>query len=340
MAAEIHAMAEEIQAMAAEIAEKAVPAEPRRPMISIITPCYNEEANVDRCAAEVARVMRGELPDYDYEHIFCDNASTDTTVARLRDLAASDPHIKVIVNSRNIGPFRNVANGMKAVSGDFVIPMIPADIQDPPSVVPQMVAKMTEQTDVVYGIRQHRKDPFHIAIARSAYYRLLRASHGTTAPPHSGEFMLVRKEFVQAINAMDDSYPYIRGLVAQMNPRSDTVPYAWGERVGGRSRNSMSDLFDQGLNGIVTTARTPVRWAMLLGIIGALAGIVAAIVDGVVFLFGDEKVLQGIPTLIVGMFLFGGVQLFFLGLIGEYVVSIHSSVRPGPPMIERERINF
>ena len=333
-------MAAETQAMAAEITEKAAATEPLRTMISIITPCYNEEGNVDACAAEVARVMRDDLPDYDYEHLFCDNASTDSTVAKLRVLAANDPHIKVIVNSRNVGPFRNVANGMKAVSGDMVIPMIPADIQDPPSVVPEMVAKMTDQIDVVYGIRENRKDPLHLAIARSAYYWILKASGRATPPAHSGEFMLLRKELAQAINAVDDSHPYIRGLVAQTNPRSDVVKYAWGERVVGKSRNSLGDLFDQALNGIITTARTPIRWAMLLGIIGALAGIIAAIVIVIIFLVTDQHVIQGMPTLIVGMFLFGGVQLFFIGLIGEYVVSIHSSVRPGPPMIERERINF
>jgi polyisoprenyl-phosphate glycosyltransferase len=332
-------MAAETQAMAAEITEKAAATEPLRTMISI-TPCYNEEGNVDACAAEVARVMRDDLPDYDYEHLFCDNASTDSTVAKLRVLAANDPHIKVIVNSRNVGPFRNVANGMKAVSGDMVIPMIPADIQDPPSVVPEMVAKMTDQIDVVYGIREKRKDPLHLAIARSAYYWILKASSRATPPAHSGEFMLLRKELAQAINAVADSHPYIRGLVAQTNPRSDVVKYAWGERVVGKSRNSLGDLFDQALNGIITTARTPIRWAMLLGIIGALAGIISAIVIVIIFLVTDQHVIQGMPTLIVGMFLFGGVQLFFIGLIGEYVVSIHSSVRPGPPMIERERINF
>lgn len=326
--------------MAAEIAEKEAGKERGPTMISIITPCYNEEGNVDACAAEVARVMRDDLPGHDYEHLFCDNASTDSTVSKLRVLAAHDPHIKVIINSRNVGPFRNVANGMKAVSGDMVIPMIPADIQDPPAVVPEMVGKMTDQIDVVYGIRQNRKDPLHLAIARSAYYWILKAGGQATAPAHSGEFMLLRKELAQAINAVDDSHPYVRGLVAQMNPRFDVVKYAWGERVVGKSRNSLGDLFDQALNGIITTARTPIRWAMLLGIVGALAGIIAAIVTVITFLVTDQHVIQGIPTLIVGMFLFGGVQLFFIGLIGEYVVSIHSSVRPGPPMVERERINF
>ncbi len=314
--------------------------EERRTMISIITPCFNEDGNVDACAAEVARVMRDDLPGYDYEHLFCDNASTDSTVKKLRVLAANDHHIKVIVNSRNVGMFSNLANGMKAVSGDLVVPMVPADIQDPPSAVPAMVAKMTDQIDVVYGIREHRKDPIHLAIARSAYYWILRASGRATAPAHSGEFMLLRKELVQAINAVEDPYPYVRGLVAQTNPRFDVVKFDWGERVVGRSRNSLSDLFDQALNGIITTVRTPIRWALLLGTFGALAGIIAAIGLTVYFLVSDQKVVQGIPTLIVGMFLFGGVQLFFLGLIGEYVVSIHASVRPGPPMIERERINF
>lgn len=284
--------------------------------------------------------METELPEYDYEHIFSDNASSDRTVEILRRLAAADSRIKVTVNSRNVGPFRNIANGLRNVSGDLVVPMVPADIQDPPSAIPQMVAMMGPSIDVVYGIRSKRPDSLPMRFARTLYYLALRTSGGTTPPAHAGEFMLVRRHHVEAVLSVGGSYPYIRGLIAQTNPRYETVTYAWGERHVGKSRNSVSDLVDQALNGLVSTARAPMRWALLLGIIGAVAGIAIALVNAILFLFSGAEAAPGIPTLIVATFFFGGVNLFFLGLVGEYVLSIHSAVRPEPPFFERERINF
>lgn len=305
-----------------------------------MTPCYNEEGNVAACAAEVARVMAEQLPGFDYEHVFSDNASTDATVEVLRGLAAADPHIRVVVNSRNVGPFRNIANGLRHVSGDLVVPMVPADIQDPPSIIPEMVAKLTAGIDVVYGVRSNRRENFLLRGLRNAYYSVLRAGGGTMPPAHAGEFLLARREVIDAVLKVAGSYPYVRGLVAQTQPRFDTVPYVWGQRNVGRSRNSIPDLIDQALNGIVSTARAPMRWALLLGIVLAVTGVAIGIVNFFVFLFAGTDAAQGIPTLIVATFFFGGVNLFFIGLIGEYVLSIHSSVRPEPPMFERELINF
>ncbi|HEY8914003.1 glycosyltransferase family 2 protein [Lacisediminihabitans sp.] len=308
--------------------------------ISIITPCYNEEGNVAACVAEVARVMADELADLDYEHIFCDNASTDGTLDALRQLAAADPHVKVIVNSRNVGPFRSMANGLRSVTGDLVVPMIPADLQDPPSAIPGMVALMTPAVEVVYGIRANRRESILMRAARNSYYLALRSSGGVTPPAHAGEFMLARRDVIDAISEVGGSYPYIRGLVAQTNPRFETYSYEWARRDIGKSKNSIPDLIDQALNGIVTTARTPIRWALFLGLVFAVVGVVIGIANLVIFLVNGSTAAPGIPTLIVATFLFGGVNLFFLGLIGEYILSIHSSVRPEPPMFERERINF
>lgn len=312
----------------------------RRQTISIITPCYNEAGNVESCAAEVARVMRESLPKYDYEHIFCDNSSTDSTVAELRGLAAADPHVRVVVNSRNVGPFRNIANGLRHASGDLVVPMVPADIQDPPSVIPKMVAELTPDLDVVYGVRSNRRENLLLRLFRGIYYRVLRASGGSMPPAHAGEFLLARRDVIEAVLRVAGSYPYIRGLVAQTHPRFATVPYEWAQRNVGRSKNSFPDLVDQALNGIVSTARTPMRWALLLGSLLAAAGVVIGIWNFFLFVVAGTDAAQGIPTLIVATFVFGGVNLFFIGLIGEYVLSIHQSVRPEPPMFERELINF
>jgi glycosyltransferase involved in cell wall biosynthesis len=309
--------------------------------ISIVTPCFNEEDNVELCAAEVVRVMSEKLPDYEYEHIFCDNASSDRTFEKLKTLAAHDSRIKVILNSRNVGPFRNIANGLRHTSGDLVVPFVPADLQDPPGVIPQMVAALTEHVDVVYGVRTRRRESFFLKLARGAYYALVKSNGGGgTPPPHAGEFLLARRQVIDAVIGAAGSYPYIRGLVAQTTERFATVAYAWGVRQHGKSRNSLPDLVDQALNGLVTTAKAPIRLALILGIILSIGGIVTGLVNVGVFLFGSVTASPGIPTLIVGMFLFGGIQLFFIGLIGEYVTSIHSEVSPRPRMVETAKLNF
>jgi glycosyltransferase involved in cell wall biosynthesis len=309
--------------------------------ISIVTPCFNEENNVELCAAEVARVMSQDLQQYDYEHIFCDNASVDSTFEKLRDLAARDSRIKVILNSRNVGPFRNIANGLRHTTGDLVVPMVPADLQDPPSVIPEMIAAMTVNVDVVYGVRTNRRENFLMRLARGAYYALVKSNGGGGTPPHhAGEFLLARRHVIDAVVGSVGSYPYIRGLVAQTTQRFATHYYEWGVRQHGKSRSSLPDLVDQALNGLVATAKAPIRMALFLGIIFSIVGVIAGLVNVGIFLFGSVSTSPGIPTLIVGMFLFGGVQLFFTGLIGEYVMSIHSEVSPRPGIVEVARINF
>jgi hypothetical protein len=203
-----------------------------------------------------------------------------------------------------------------------------------------MVAKMLSDVDVVYGVRANRRENVLMRLARNTYYSALRAGGARTSPAHAGEFMLVRREVIDSITSVADSYPYIRGLVAQVDPRFETVQYAWAERKVGRSRNSLADLIDQAINGIVATVRTPIRWALFLGILMAVAGGIVAIVDLALFIFRGSGAAQGIPTLIVATFLFGGINLFFTGLVGEYVLSIHAQIRPEPPMFERERINL
>lgn len=310
-------------------------------MISIVTPCYNEEDNVERCASEVAALMATELPDHDYEHIFCDNASTDRTLEILRSLASTDRRIKVIANSRNVGPFRSIANGLRNVSGDLVVPMVPADLQDPPAVIPTFVRAMTDDIDVVYGVRSNRRENRILGFARATYYGLIRRTGGEAPPTDAGEFMLARRAVIDSIVSVGGSYPYIRGLVAQTDPRYAVVRYEWAPRASGRSKNSLSDLIDQALNGLVSTARAPIRAALLLGVLAAILGVAIGLGNLVYFFTVDStNAGAGVPTLIVAAFMFGGTQLFFLGLAGEYVISIHTELRPAPPMFDRERINF
>ena len=308
--------------------------------LSIITPCYNEEVNVDICAQELKKVMQEKLSGYDYEHIFADNASTDATLIKLRELAAKDDHIKVISNSRNVGPFRNMWNAMKSATGDAVVPLLPADLQDPPSVIPELVKHWEQGFLVTYGVRANREESIIMRMARGLYYRIIKKFASAVIPLNSGEFLLADKKVIDSILVVDDQYPYIRGLIAQTGVKSASVPYTWVRRERGKSKNSFISLIDQAINGFVSTSRVPARLALLGGFLLSFLGFAYAIFTVVMVLISDGTAPVGIPTIIVGIFLLGGIQLLFLGLIGEYILSIHGQVRRTPPMFEIERINF
>lgn len=308
--------------------------------ISVITPCFNEAENVEICAAEVRKVMTEKLQAYNYEHIFADNASADSTLQKLRIMAVNDSRIKVIVNSRNVGPFRNMWNAMKSATGDAVIPLLPADLQDPPSVIPELVKQWEAGYLVTYGVRANREESLLMRLARGVYYRIIRSFASAVIPLNSGEFLLADKRVIDSVLAVDDQYPYIRGLIAQTGVRSASIPYTWVKRQRGKSKNSFISLFDQALNGFVSTSRAPARFALLGGFLMSFFGVGFAALTAITVLTSDVYVPIGIPTIIVGIFLLGGVQLFFLGVMGEYILSIHSQVRRVPAMFETERINF
>jgi glycosyltransferase involved in cell wall biosynthesis len=308
--------------------------------ISIITPCFNEEDNVLICAQEVRQLFSTVLRDYDYEHIFSDNASQDKTFQILEELARDDARIKVILNSRNVGPFRNMWNAMKSATGDAVIPLLPADLQDPTSVIPEFVKRWVEGDLVVYGVRTNRQESMFMRAARGLYYRIIKRFASTVIPINSGEFLLADRRVIKSILSVDDEYPYIRGLIAQTAVRSSSVPYTWVKRERGKSKNSFLELVDQAINGFVSTSRMPARIALLSGFVLSVLGFLGAIVTFVALLVNRAGAPVGIPTIIVSLFFFGGIQLLFFGIIGEYVLSIHGQVRRTPPMFEVERVNF
>jgi glycosyltransferase involved in cell wall biosynthesis len=308
--------------------------------LSIITPCYNEELAVLECYERLSKIMHLNLPDYEYEHIFADNSSSDNTVQNLKEIASKDKRVKIIVNSRNVGPFRNMWNAMKSASGDAVIPLLPADLQDPPEVIPEFVRRWERGDLIVYGVRRNRPEPLLMRLLRSLYYFIIHKFADSTIPRNSGEFLLADQRVIKSVLAVDDTYPYIRGLIAQTAVRSSSVEYTWQKRKYGKSRNSFVDLFDQAINGLVSTSRLPARIALVFGFVLSSIGIIGGIATLISTIVNRGDVAPGIPTLIVAVFCFGGFQLMFLGLIGEYVLSIHNQVRRAPAMFELEKINF
>lgn len=312
-----------------------------RKRISIVTPCYNEELNLRDCYVAVRDMFAQLLPEYDYEHVFCDNASRDQSPAILRDLAAEDERVKVILNARNFGPFRSTYNGLMSTSGDAVVVLLAADLQDPPEVVAEFVRKWEEGYEVVYGIRANREEGLLMRTARHVYYHAVRKFAEIDIPTDVGEFQLIDKKIVDSLRQFDDYYPYIRGMIASCGFRMVGIPYTWKARKKGFSKNRLFHLIDQGLNGLISFTNLPMRLCMFSGCMISLLSVIYAVVTLVMHVTSQQPLATpGIATLLVAQFFFGGVGLFFLGIMGEYIAAIHAQVRKRPLVIERERLNF
>jgi FkbM family methyltransferase len=309
--------------------------------ISIVTPCYNEELNIDECYAQVRALFEGPLDQYDYEHIFCDNSSTDQTVSKVRALAGRDERVKLIVNSRNFGAFANIFNGLAATSGDAVIVMLAADLQDPPAVMVDFVRLWAQGHEVVYGIRQVREEAWLLRTSRRIFYSLVNSFSPFFVPENVGEYQLIDRVVADHVLQMDDHFPFVRGMIAYCGFRTTGVPYTWTRRRHGISSSTLTRLIEQGLNGIISFSNVPMRFVLGGGLLVATVSLLATVF---LFIFSAihyrEFAPPGVPLLIMMVTFFSGAFLFVLGFIGEYIVAIHSQVRKRPLVIERERVNF
>jgi len=310
-------------------------------LISLVTPCYNEEDNVDVCYETVKSIFNDHLKDYDYEHIFCDNNSTDRTGECLARLAAHDPRVKVIFNARNFGPFANLFNGAINTSGDAVVVFLAADLQDPPEIIPDMVRYWEQGIEVVFGVRDTREESAVMAFLRRCYYALVSKWSSIDIPRNAGEFQLVDRKVIESLRQFEDYYPYVRGMIASCGFTKVGIPYTWRRRRRGLSKSTLYQLIDNALNGIISTSNVPIRLCMFIGIAISLMSILSAVLITIhSMVFANTAVPRGIPMLIVFLLFFSGVQLFFLGMLGEYISAIHSQVRHRPLVIERRRLNF
>jgi glycosyltransferase involved in cell wall biosynthesis len=312
----------------------------QRKTISVITPFYNEERGICGCVEAVREVFEKHLSNYNLEHIFCDNCSTDGTLAILKAMASTDPRIKIIVNSRNFGILKNTYNGVLAASGDAVVLFMPVDLQDPPELIPTLVQHWEQGFEVVYGVRGKREEAFVMKAARKAYYRVLSRLTYVDYPPDAGDFQLVDRNVVEAMRRIDDAQPFMRLMTFDVGFRAIGVQYTWRKRMIGKSHNNISHLLEQGLNGIISFSGAPVRIALLFGIGISSLSLLYAFLVMILTITGQVKTVSGVPTIIAALFFFGGVQLFFIGMLGEYIIAIYNQVRRKPLVVERERINF
>lgn len=309
--------------------------------ISIVTPCFNEELNVRECHAAVRELFEGPLKDYRREHIFCDNASSDRTMEILREIAASDANVKVISNARNFGPMRSNYNGVMAATGDAVVLFLPADMQDPPSLVAQFAKLWEAGYEVVYGIRKVREEGLLMRSIRGFYYRLLTSLSELAAPPGVGDFQLVDRKVVEAMRCIDDAYPFMRMMTFECGFKAVGVPYTWVRRERGISKYTLARLVEDGMNGLVTFTAAPLRLVLFAGFAIAALSLAYALFNFVLGLVYYKTLASpGVMTIITALFFFGGVQLFSIGVLAEYIGAIYAQVRRKPVVFERERINF
>lgn len=308
--------------------------------ITVCTPCFNEVGNIRRCYETVRAIFETKLPQYEREHIFSDNCSVDGTVEILREIAGADRNVKVILNARNFGIIRSSFNGILSSTGDATFMFVPADLQDPPELMPEFVELWEKGFDVVYGVRKHRNEPQLIVAARKLYYYSLKKLSNLCLPMDISDFQLLDRRVIEAMRTFDDAYPFVRAMPFLCSSRTIGVPYKWEKRQNGVSKNRLVQLIDQGLNGIISTTHIPTRIALFGGFLISVCMLIYAAFSAAISLLSPNPTVPGIKTLIVGMFLFNGIILFFLGVLGEYILAIHQQVRRPPRVVERERLNF
>lgn len=306
--------------------------------ISIVTACYNEEENVEEWYKQV-KSQFSLLPNYEYEHIFIDNASKDTTVAILRRLAVEDKNVKLILNAKNFGHIRSPFYGLLQAHGDAVILTV-ADLQDPASLISQFIAKWEEGNRVVIGVKKKSEENSLIFVLRKTFYYLIRKSASIEHISNFTGFGLYDQSFIETLRHVDDPYPYFRGIVAELAPGYCKIPYEQPARFKGKTKNNLYTLYDMAMLGFVNYSKLPLRIACFTGFIVAIISLLLGLIYFVYKLCYWNSFNLGVAPLVIGLFFFAAVQLFFIGIIGEYIGAIYTQVKKRPLVVERERVNF
>ena len=311
-------------------------------IISIIAPCFNEKDNIYLFYNKVKSIFNDKLKNYEYEVIVVDDCSNDGSIEILEEIAKKDKNFKVILNSRNYGVQVSTFNAIKYVNGDALIPMLPVDMQDTPELIVDFIKKWEEGFDIVYGIKKKREENFILVMLRNIYYKLITKISNESIPPYVGEFQLIDKKIYKELLNFDDYYPYTRGLIATLSSNSCGIDYVWKKRVSGQSKMNLLKLFDMAINGIISFSNFPIRIFTVFGILLTFLSFTFIIIQILSHLLIDGRMeTPGISTLIVAVFFFSGVQLLFLGVVGEYVSAIHSQVRKSKKkVVEKKKINL
>lgn len=312
----------------------------KRKHISVLTGCFNEEENVAELVEAVGKVFDA-LPQYTYEHVFIDNLSIDKTVSILREIAKTNKHVKVIVNARNFGHVRSPFYGLLQCKGDAVISLV-ADFQDPPEMIASFLKKWEEGYKIVIGVKTRSKENVLMYGVRKFFYNLLAQASDSDAAPVKNftGFGLYDHQFIGVLRELEDPYPYFRGLITDLGFARHEIEYTQPRRKSGKTKNNFFTLYDMAMLGFVNHSKLPLRLSAFIGFITSILSFLTALAYLIYKLVYWKDFEVGMAPLVIGLFFFSSVQLFFIGIIGEYIGAIHTQVRKRPMVIEKERINF
>lgn len=307
-------------------------------LISVVIPCYNEEENVlPICQAVTAELEK--LTVYDYEVIFIDNRSKDQTRQRIREACAGNPRVRAIFNVKNFGQFNSPYHAILQAHGDCVISMC-ADFQDPVELIPEFVAGWEEGYQIVCGVKKNSRESKLVYFMRSLYYKLIKRMSSCEQIEHFTGFGLYDKSFVDVLRDLDDPIPFLRGIVAELGGPRKEIPYEQPLRRAGKTHNNWYSLYDAAMLSFTSYTKIGLRLAVFAGAIFSVLGLLIALVYLVMKLIYWDRFVAGQAPTVIGVFLMGSVQLFFIGLLGEYIMSMNSRLMKRPLVVEAERINW
>lgn len=308
-------------------------------LISVLVPTYNEEENVVPLSEAITQEFQKNLPQYEYEIVFIDNNSIDTTRAKIRELCNQNPNIRAIFNAKNFGQFNSPYYGLLQTHGDCTILMC-ADFQDPISMIPVLVREWEAGNKIVVGIKSKSKENKIMYFLRSCYYKLIKKMSSVEQIEHFTGFGLYDSEFIEVLKGLDDPTPFLRGIVAELGYKRKDIEYQQEKRRAGKTHNNWYSLYDAAMLSFTSYTKVGMRIATILGFILSGASIVVALIYLIMKLVFWDRFVAGMTPILLGIFVFGSIQLFFIGLLGEYIMNINSRVTHRPLVIEEERVNF
>ena len=308
--------------------------------ISIITPCYNEKDALYECVKKINDLFQNELNNYHFEHIICDNNSNRETIDILRNIAAKNPNVKVILNAKNYGSVKSTFNGIKNSTGDAVLLFYPVDMQDPPEKIPELVKNWQKGFDFVVGCRSQREEFFLMKQTRKFFYFILKNFSKNEIPMNVSDFQLVDRKIVNQMVKLKDNFPFIRTLAFEYSDNYTTVEYTWKKREIGNSKEFFKDYISSAINGLISVSDAPFRFILMIGILVSIFSISYGLFSLFYNIFFQNDLDKGMPTLLISVLIFSGLQLLVLGFLGEYTSSMHNQIKKQIEVNEKEKINF
>ncbi len=307
--------------------------------ISVVIPCYNEEANIEAMCRTLEELFVRELAGYDYELVFIDNDSADRSREILRGLCAQDPKVKAIFNAKNFGQFNSPYYAMLQCRGDAVV-LMAADFQDPPEMLPKFVQAWEEGYRIAIGIKKSSRENHLMYALRSLYYRIIKKLSDVDQSEHFTGFGLYDQAFIEVLRQLDDPTPFLRGIVAELGFARKEIEYEQPRRRAGKTSNNFYRLYDAAMLSVTSYTKFGLRIATFIGAgFGALC-FLAGLVYLILKLIYWDRFAAGAAPMLIGMLFIGSVQLFFIGIIGEYILTINQRVMKRPLVVEEERLNF